>query len=153
MAQDHKKFLGTPIDHATRLMFTKVLSELVRSSKDLELSLAQVALVHLLYVDGSKRVLEVAEELALSPSAASRMVDAMAERDLVHREEDPSDRRARVLTLTTKGRALADRLNEARLKTFATHIPLIPQKMANLVLGSFLKLRKGDKSAWPPLSE
>ena len=142
MAQDHRKFLGTPVDHATRMMFTKVLTELVRSSRDLELSLAQVALVHLLYVEGSMRVLEVADELALSPSAASRMVDAMAERELVHREEDPNDRRARVLTLSPKGRALADRLNEARMKTFATHIPAVPAKLADLVLSSFMSLRK-----------
>lgn len=146
MAQDPKKLVGTTFDRASRTMFTQVISELVRSLKDDDLSLAQVATVHLLMQAGSMRVLEVAERLGQSPSTSSRMVDALAQRGLVSREEDPEDRRARVLTLTAQGRALAERMNEDRLRVFAQHIPFVPNKLADRVLSSLLKRREASKS-------
>lgn len=141
MPHDHKKLVGTVFDRASRTMFTQVISELVRSLRDDELSLAQVATLHMLMESGSMRVLEVAERLSLSPSSSSRMIDALAQRDLVSREEDPSDRRARILGLTKRGRELAERMNEDRLRVFAQHIPFVPNKLADRVLASLLKRR------------
>lgn len=141
MAQDHKTLLGTKIDQATRTMFTHLLAQLVRSLRDDDLTLAQVAALHLLQLEGTLRVLELAERLELSASAASRMIDALAERGLVHREEDPADRRARVLSLTAKGQELAGRMNEERLKVFARHMPFRPNKIADRILGSLLKVK------------
>lgn len=141
MAQDHKKLLGTPFDTASRTMFTHVLAELVGSLKDDELSLAQVAAIHQLQLHGTMRVLEMAQRLSLSPSAASRMIDHLAGRELVLREEDPTDRRARVLSLTKKGQELGARMNEDRLKVFARHLPYIPQGVALKLVNRFLKSR------------
>jgi DNA-binding MarR family transcriptional regulator len=57
-------------------------------------------------------VAEVAEELAITPSAASRAVDRLVRDGLVARQECPHDRRQRALSLTEHGettmRALAE---------------------------------------------
>jgi DNA-binding MarR family transcriptional regulator len=61
------------------------------------------------------------------------IIDALAEQDLVSREVDPSDRRRRVLALTTRGRAVV-----ANLASVAAEIetdllrPLTPDEQASL---------------------
>jgi DNA-binding MarR family transcriptional regulator len=50
-------------------------------------------------------VAEIAQCIALSPSAASRAVDRLVEDGLIDRREDPDDRRNKRLTLTSAGAA------------------------------------------------
>jgi DNA-binding MarR family transcriptional regulator len=54
-------------------------------------------------------------ELLLSSGAMTHRLDALADRGLVERRPDPDDRRGWLVRLTEAGRALADRLMEARL--------------------------------------
>jgi len=61
---------------------------------------------------------ELADRLGIAQSSASRNVAALSEwqsfrrpgHDLVRAEEDPRERRRKIVRLTAKGRALADRL-------------------------------------------
>lgn len=48
----------------------------------------------------------LADELAVSKQAVSKLVDAMVAADLVSREADPADARTKILTLTDTGRRL-----------------------------------------------
>jgi DNA-binding MarR family transcriptional regulator len=52
----------------------------------------------------------LAEFIGVDPRNAVPIIDALAEQGLVSREVDPSDRRRRVLQLTTRGRAVAGNL-------------------------------------------
>ena len=52
----------------------------------------------------------LAELIGVDPRNAVPIIDALAEQGLVSREVDPSDRRRRLLELTTSGRAMADNL-------------------------------------------
>ena len=58
----------------------------------------------------------VAEDLELSLPSVSRAVDVLVRGGLAAREEDPADRRQRLLSLTAEGQALADRIMAARLE-------------------------------------
>ena len=58
----------------------------------------------------------IAEEIGLSLPSVSRAVEGLVKRGLVAREEDPADRRQRLLSLTAGGQALADRITAARLE-------------------------------------
>jgi predicted transcriptional regulator len=46
---------------------------------------------------------EVSERFEITPAAASQLVDKLVQSGLIVREEDPSDRRAKLLDLTEKG--------------------------------------------------
>ncbi|HEY1853361.1 MAG TPA: MarR family transcriptional regulator [Solirubrobacterales bacterium] len=59
---------------------------------------------------------ELAERLGASTPAISRAVDDLVKKGLVTRVEDPDDRRARRIELTTKGRDVVDRIVTVRLK-------------------------------------
>ncbi|WP_298232540.1 MarR family transcriptional regulator [uncultured Azohydromonas sp.] len=55
----------------------------------------------------------VAEAVEIEPSSLVRVIDQLVEAGLVAREEDPQDRRARILRLTPAGRECAQGLEEA----------------------------------------
>jgi MarR family transcriptional regulator for hemolysin len=55
----------------------------------------------------------VADALGLEPSSLVRVIDQLIESGLVERYEDASDRRARTLHLTAKGRRCAAQLEKA----------------------------------------
>ena len=65
----------------------------------------------------SRTVTAISEELGISVASASRATDGLVRKKLATRVEDPDDRRVRRLTLTPKGRRLADRIISARLAT------------------------------------
>jgi DNA-binding MarR family transcriptional regulator len=83
-----------------------------RKSADEVVSLAQYHLLEPL-LDGPLTNREVAELAGVSSPTATRMVDGLVGRELVTRIEDPSDRRAVVISLTSAGRrALSDKTRE-----------------------------------------
>lgn len=49
---------------------------------------------------------EISERFEVTPAAASQLVDKVVQSGFVKREEDPKDRRAKLLNLTDKGKEL-----------------------------------------------
>ena len=60
------------------------------------------------------RLSALAERLRIAPRSATEVVDALAERGLAQRLADPDDRRATLLAVTPKGRALQESIEAAR---------------------------------------
>ncbi|MBL0748174.1 MarR family winged helix-turn-helix transcriptional regulator [Nocardioides baculatus] len=56
----------------------------------------------------------LADELRIAPRSATDVVDGLAGRGWVARAPDPTDRRATVLSLTTAGRELVERIEGVR---------------------------------------
>jgi DNA-binding MarR family transcriptional regulator len=56
----------------------------------------------------------LSDELALSPAAISRAVDGLVQRGELKREEDPEDRRSKIVSLAARGRATYDRILAVR---------------------------------------
>ena len=73
------------------------------------LSMPQFGLLMRLYYGGGCEVHDLGTHLDVSSAAASQLVDRLVQAGLVQRTEDPEDRRARQVTMTTKARALIDR--------------------------------------------
>jgi len=66
---------------------------------------AQASLLYTLKVHGPLRLGDVAEVMKLDASTVSRHVQQLGDRDLIERELDPEDARARIIVLTDAGRA------------------------------------------------
>jgi DNA-binding MarR family transcriptional regulator len=64
--------------------------------------------------DGSARMSSLAEALHIARRSATTLVDGLAARGLVAREDDPSDRRAVLVRLTDRGVALLDEIDALR---------------------------------------
>ncbi len=63
---------------------------------------------------GGVRSSELAQHLGIAPRSATEVVDALEAKGLVERSPDPSDRRATLVALTERGRALAEEVRRAR---------------------------------------
>src|SRR4051794_41532204 len=84
----------------------------------------------------------LSHELALSPAAISRAVDGLVQRGELKREEDPEDRRSKIVSLAPKGRSTYDRIMAVRLAGVRSFIEeLEPSE------------REALRSALPPLIE
>jgi DNA-binding MarR family transcriptional regulator len=100
------------------------------------LSLAQYHLLEPL-AGGPCTNRQLAESADVSSPTATRMIDVLVGRDLVTRVEDPTDRRAVLITLTSAGRrALREKMAEydgMRRKMAATLAPEERRVAANLL--------------------
>jgi DNA-binding MarR family transcriptional regulator len=79
-------------------------------------SLTQAKCVMLLIdADEPKSVKAIADAMGLSLPGVSRAIEAMVQRGEVKREEDPRDRRCKMISVTPRGRRLFERLMAIRL--------------------------------------
>jgi DNA-binding MarR family transcriptional regulator len=115
-------------------MFTRIITSLSRTLQEEELSVAQVATLYLLDEHSTMRIGDVGTALGRAAPATSRMIDDLVAGGLVERKEDPKDRRARVLSLTSKGSKFIARTGEARVKTILEAVRELPQQATELFL-------------------
>ena len=104
----------SPVERYERVMFTQIVVSMAKSLRDDNLSLAQVAALHLLGLRQDARVGDVAEALGIQLPGASKVVGELVERGLCTRKEDPTDRRAKVVAITAKGRKLIESISNRR---------------------------------------
>jgi len=62
------------------------------------------------------RQVTVAQACGLESPSLVRLLDQLGKADLVQRTEDPTDRRAKVLSLTEEGRALANSIEDELIR-------------------------------------
>jgi DNA-binding MarR family transcriptional regulator len=75
-----------------------------RYAKSTGLSMPQFSIMMQLYHKGACGMSRISEGYDISPAAASQLVDKLVHSGLIQRVEDPSDRRAKLLSLTDNGR-------------------------------------------------
>jgi DNA-binding MarR family transcriptional regulator len=78
------------------------------------LSMSQVGALFQIQHRGSSGVTDLGDELGVTSSAASQMLERLVQQELILRSEDPSDRRAKQLVLTDKGRQVVQESVRAR---------------------------------------
>ena len=85
-------------------------------AKSTGLSMPQFSILMQLHHKGSCGMSEVSDRFDISPAAASQLVDKLVHAGYLERTEDPSDRRAKLLTLSTKGGELIGQGIEERYR-------------------------------------
>lgn len=72
-------------------------------AKSTGLSMPQFSVLMQLHHKGACGMSDISERFEITPAAASQLVDKLVQGGFVQREEDPTDRRAKLLNLTEKG--------------------------------------------------
>lgn len=85
-------------------------------AKSTGLSMPQFSMMMQLHYKGACGMSQVSERFEITPAAASQLVDKLVQSGLIKRDEDPRDRRAKVLNITDKGRELIQRGIEERYR-------------------------------------
>jgi DNA-binding MarR family transcriptional regulator len=85
-------------------------------AKSTGLSMPQFSILMQLHHKGPCGMSEVSDRFDISPAAASQLVDKLVQAGYLERAEDPSDRRAKLLTLSAKGEELVLQGTEERYR-------------------------------------
>lgn len=86
--------------------------------KDQNLSMSQIGALFYIKRKESCGVSDIGEDLGISRAAASQMLDRLVQQELVHRTEDPQDRRAKRIQLTERGFSIVRGTVEARMEWY-----------------------------------
>jgi DNA-binding MarR family transcriptional regulator len=78
------------------------------------ISMGQITVLLHLYYKGPSEVLAFAGTMQLSAAGASQMIERMVQQGWVVRQENPADRRVRLVHLTNEGRKLVEESIVAR---------------------------------------
>ena len=92
------------------------------------------ALVVLDVNDGSCRVGELAHELRIQASTATRLCDRLVRQRLVRRRVDKDNRREVVITLTPAGRDLVAKATAIRRAEIAAIVARVPAEQRNTIV-------------------
>src|SRR3990172_934484 len=85
-------------------------------AKSTGLSMPQFSILMQLHHKGPCGMSEIGERFDISAAAASQLVEKLVQAGYLERAEDPSDRRAKLLTLSLKGRELIQQGTEERYR-------------------------------------
>ncbi|MDQ3397105.1 MAG: MarR family transcriptional regulator [Deinococcota bacterium] len=102
------------------------IADMMAMLQELELSMPQMGTLFFLKAAGTQSVSAIAKHLGLSLAATSHLVERLVGRDLVVRQEDPSDRRQKRVTLSASGLGLiakADARATASLESMLEGVP------------------------------
>jgi DNA-binding MarR family transcriptional regulator len=110
--------------------------------EELDLTLTQVKALCALSA-AELTVKELAERLDLSLPGASRAVDALVERELIGRREDPADRRMKRLRCTDAGSRALELLDEARLAGLEQFTATLPPAQRRRLSGALRPILDG----------
>jgi DNA-binding MarR family transcriptional regulator len=78
------------------------------------LSMSHLGAIYHIHQLGSCGVTEIGEHLGVTSAAASQMLDRLVQQGLVHRTEDPDDRRVKQIGLTVEGQRILNAGIQAR---------------------------------------
>lgn len=117
-------------------------AEAERELIGLEVTPAQMNALVALYEPRNLPMGELAEQLGLTESAATRLVDRLLRMNLVRRERDDVDRRVVRVRLSSYGRQLADLVFERRERQFTRFANHLSEKeRSDLMAGMTALLR------------
>jgi MarR family transcriptional regulator, organic hydroperoxide resistance regulator len=85
-------------------------------AKSTGLSMPQFSVLMQLHYRGACGMSEISERFEVTAAAASQLVDKLVQSGFIQREEDPHDRRAKLLNLTNKGKELIQQGIEERYR-------------------------------------
>ena len=85
-------------------------------AKSTGLSMPQFSVMMQLHHRGNCAIGDISERFDITNAAASQLVDKLVQSGFIKREEDPQDRRAKMLNLTDKGIDLIQRGIEERYR-------------------------------------
>ena len=94
------------LQEAFALFRRRLMGNLFVYAKDNGLTMPQFGAMFHIFHNGGCGVSDIGNDLGVTNSAASQMLDRLVQTKLISRSEDPSDRRGKLLVLTDKGREI-----------------------------------------------
>jgi DNA-binding MarR family transcriptional regulator len=128
----------TTADEALLAVARLALDASVRAASDLGgISPVQLRALTALRQKGALNLVRLADEIGITVSTASRLVDRLVAVDWVHRASSARNRREISLTLTTSGKRLLRQFDDRRLAILTTWLERLPPDRREAVVEAF----------------
>jgi DNA-binding MarR family transcriptional regulator len=147
MKESQKKEL---IEHILQLgekAFRELIPMLPAEWLRLDLTMPQLKVVLLLFLNGPSRMSDIASALDVSLATATGVVDRLVEREIVLRESQPEDRRVVLCLLSDKGEKLIGGLWQLARDRARELLGAIEPGKLHLVLEALDALLQAGKAA------
>lgn len=103
-----------PLIAAYGELYLRLMRTLDSSMAEQGASFARHRLLLCLQKRGSMRATDIAEFFSLSPRTVTEAIDALEKEGLLERKADPTDRRAKLINITSKGKGAVERTEPVR---------------------------------------
>jgi DNA-binding MarR family transcriptional regulator len=110
------------------------------------LSFSHLNVLMRLYHGGNSGVSGIGEQMGVTNAAASQAIDRLVTQGLIERTEDPSDRRAKRLALTSKGRTLMEHGIEARSRWIEDLTDALTPEQQSLTISALTLLTEAARA-------
>jgi DNA-binding MarR family transcriptional regulator len=100
--QDADPFVVT-LEKLIEVFMHRSIRNFIGYARESGLSVSQLGALFHIQHRGSSGVTDLGDDLGVTSSAASQMLDRLVQQELILRSEDPGDRRVKQLVLTGKG--------------------------------------------------
>jgi DNA-binding MarR family transcriptional regulator len=94
-------------------LFRVLLPTVPRELLDMDVTMSQLKMMFLLFMNGPMRMSDLASDLGVTLATATGLADRMVERDMVTRESQPDDRRVVLCRLSDSGQKAVSRIWES----------------------------------------
>jgi DNA-binding MarR family transcriptional regulator len=121
---------------ATRVLVA-VTAQSVASVEN-QVTLPQLRILVMIDSRGPQNLASVAQELGVHASNATRKCDKLVDAGLIHRSDDPADRRNLVLQLTPSGRQLVQNMTEHRRTAIENVLAKMPTELRRSLVPALL---------------
>ena len=118
--------LGHVLKQFHRRISSEVMHEMQAELTELDLSFSQMTALHQLRGAGAMTVTHLAERIRLSLPASSHLVERLVQRGLVHRTENPDNRREKLVELSAAGVGVLDGMDSAFSQAYVTVFAALP---------------------------
>jgi DNA-binding MarR family transcriptional regulator len=108
LTQTLRSFMDVAMQHS--------LQERAHLAKQSGLSMPQFGILMQIHYRGNCGISDISNRFDITSAAASQLVDKLVQSGLVQREEDPQDRRAKLLNLTEKAKEMIQHGTEGRYR-------------------------------------
>jgi len=134
-------------------VFRELLPIIPTEVLQFDLTMPQLKVVLLLYLNGSMRMSDIASSLGMSLATATGVIDRLVERETVLREADPNDRRVVLCRLSDKGEDLTGvlwRSARERARQLLSAMPTSRVEMLNEALEALMQAGTATKPRLEP---
>jgi DNA-binding MarR family transcriptional regulator len=108
----HAAALLQAVDESLESLLRHVAGRNAPEFLGVDVTMSQAKVMHVARLRPGISMSALAAELKVGPSAISGLVDRLVEHGYLERQEDPSDRRQQLVSLTPAGQEMVDRIRE-----------------------------------------
>jgi DNA-binding MarR family transcriptional regulator len=120
--------LEKTIKYWMNLNMRNSLGNFMRFAREKNISLTQLSSLIHLSQNEECNISDLGTEFGVSIAAVSQLLEKMVQQGLVHRSEDPQDRRNKVLVLTEDGKKIANEGMNERHKWLSNLIKILTEE-------------------------